>query len=234
MTTEERALLAAILAEPDDDTVRLAYADWLDENGRGERGEFIRVQVEVARTENYPGERYCAAANGLLRVGVPDCDGCGPCRLRGRARDLWRDAEANGWFDWTALGGFYLDNVESPDTMTGVVRRGFVGAVTVTGAEWLRYGDAISAAHPVTEVTLASGASVRVTHGDAEWATAVLTIASDGDDGHRWEWPGHFRRGTNIPEITAELFRMRWPSVRTFHLFPPPVRDQYAHWRATG
>jgi uncharacterized protein (TIGR02996 family) len=46
------ALLAAILAEPDEDTPRLAFADWLDEVG-GEaervRAEFIRVQIELTR-----------------------------------------------------------------------------------------------------------------------------------------------------------------------------------------
>jgi uncharacterized protein (TIGR02996 family) len=46
--TEEDSLLAAIAAEPDDDTVRLAYADWLDEHGQSERAEFIRVQCEHA------------------------------------------------------------------------------------------------------------------------------------------------------------------------------------------
>ncbi len=38
------ALLAAIIANPDDDTPRLVYADWLDENGDETRAEFIRVQ----------------------------------------------------------------------------------------------------------------------------------------------------------------------------------------------
>ena len=45
------ALLAAILAEPDEDTPRLAYADWLDEYG-GEaehvRAEFIRTQIALS------------------------------------------------------------------------------------------------------------------------------------------------------------------------------------------
>ena len=39
----ERALLAAIAASPDDDLPRLVYADWLDENGRPLRAEFIRL-----------------------------------------------------------------------------------------------------------------------------------------------------------------------------------------------
>ncbi len=46
---EADALLAAVLAEPHDDTPRLVYADWLDEHGQPERAEFIRVQVELAR-----------------------------------------------------------------------------------------------------------------------------------------------------------------------------------------
>ena len=56
MSTEERALLAAIVANPDDDTPRLVYADWLDEHADSlparrrasarARAELIRVQVE--------------------------------------------------------------------------------------------------------------------------------------------------------------------------------------------
>jgi uncharacterized protein (TIGR02996 family) len=47
--TEGDALYRAILADPDDDTPRLAYADWLCENGEDDRAEFIRVQCELAR-----------------------------------------------------------------------------------------------------------------------------------------------------------------------------------------
>lgn len=45
----QKALWQAILDDPDDDTARLVYADWLEENGEAERGQFIRVQVELAR-----------------------------------------------------------------------------------------------------------------------------------------------------------------------------------------
>ena len=50
--TDERALIAAIAADPDDDTVRLAYADFLEENGgdaNAARAEFIRAQIRLAR-----------------------------------------------------------------------------------------------------------------------------------------------------------------------------------------
>lgn len=48
--SDRDALLAAIRAQPDEDTPRLMFADWLQENGENERAEFIRTQVELART----------------------------------------------------------------------------------------------------------------------------------------------------------------------------------------
>jgi uncharacterized protein (TIGR02996 family) len=44
-----RGFLDYMVANIDEDTPRLAYADWLAENGQDERAEFIRVQVERAR-----------------------------------------------------------------------------------------------------------------------------------------------------------------------------------------
>lgn len=48
---DEAALLAAIIAYPDEDTPRLMYADWLDENGQPERAEFIRIQCAADADE---------------------------------------------------------------------------------------------------------------------------------------------------------------------------------------
>ena len=45
---QQEAFLAHIIANPDDDTPRLVYADWLDEHGQPERAEFIRLQIELA------------------------------------------------------------------------------------------------------------------------------------------------------------------------------------------
>lgn len=47
--TPDNPFLPALLADPDDDTLRLALADWLDENGRPARAEFIRVQIALSR-----------------------------------------------------------------------------------------------------------------------------------------------------------------------------------------
>ena len=55
--TDESALLAAIRAAPADDAPRLVYADWLDEHGRPEQAEFIRVQCDLARLDDAQWEQ---------------------------------------------------------------------------------------------------------------------------------------------------------------------------------
>lgn len=55
--SDEAALLRAIHAHPDDDTPRLVYADWLDDHGQPERAEFIRLQIEWARSSDDAAHR---------------------------------------------------------------------------------------------------------------------------------------------------------------------------------
>ena len=55
-TPDEAALLRTICATPADDLPRLVYADWLEENGRSERAEFIRLQVGLS--EQLPRSRH--------------------------------------------------------------------------------------------------------------------------------------------------------------------------------
>lgn len=47
-SSDEAGFLQAILDSPDDDGIRLIYADWLEERG-DPRGEFIRLQCHLAR-----------------------------------------------------------------------------------------------------------------------------------------------------------------------------------------
>lgn len=49
MLSDRDALFAAVCANPEEDTPRLMFADWLDEHGEPERAEFIRLQCELAR-----------------------------------------------------------------------------------------------------------------------------------------------------------------------------------------
>jgi uncharacterized protein (TIGR02996 family) len=50
--SDEKALLAAIWEHPHEDTPRLMYADWLQENDQTERARFIRLQCEITRVND--------------------------------------------------------------------------------------------------------------------------------------------------------------------------------------
>ncbi len=73
--SEDLAFLRAVLARPEDNTLRLVYADWLDERD-DLRATFLRLEVELNQTE--PGvrsgelrERLHQVRSHLIVVGWP-------------------------------------------------------------------------------------------------------------------------------------------------------------------
>ena len=67
---DRESLLRAITANPDEDTPRLALADWLDENGEPERAELVRVQCELSRLPPKPRELFVADGAGTRMEGL--------------------------------------------------------------------------------------------------------------------------------------------------------------------
>ena len=67
-------LLAAVRAAPDDDLPRLVLADWLEENGEGERAEFIRWQCEWAKRRAVDAPLLTLQAARLFVCGKQDAD----------------------------------------------------------------------------------------------------------------------------------------------------------------
>src|SRR5262245_31791010 len=49
LTPEDYDFIRQILASPDDDAPRLAYADWLEQHGERGRAKLIRYQIEAVR-----------------------------------------------------------------------------------------------------------------------------------------------------------------------------------------
>jgi uncharacterized protein (TIGR02996 family) len=110
--TDHDALVAAICNEPDEDTPRLALADWLEENDEPERAAFIRAQIELARTA--PWEPFAVLCRWRrrewltgkpFRATLPPVDGFHVewheeafhrglgCRLNVRSLVSWEQAE---------------------------------------------------------------------------------------------------------------------------------------------
>src|SRR5688572_28533125 len=82
--TERAAFLEVIKAQPDDTTTPLVFADWLTEQGEGERGELVRLQVELAKLER--GWGRCSS------YGHCTCRWCVP---KARVREL--EARLSAW-----------------------------------------------------------------------------------------------------------------------------------------
>jgi uncharacterized protein (TIGR02996 family) len=164
------ALLAAVIAAPDEDDPRLVMADWYDENGDHARAEFIRVQCRIADLQ-----RDCRCGS-CVRIRGGGQHHNGPCAvdkerdelpdgtsrqafLRRRERELWcrRSGWHKSWFQPLPVTSYFtLGEVECESDLQPrfLMRRGFPGAVRLSAADWRAHGDAIRAAHPVTRVTL--------------------------------------------------------------------------------
>jgi uncharacterized protein (TIGR02996 family) len=125
MTGDERAFLDAICAHPDDDTARLVYADWLAEHDEADRGEFIRVEIELARTP-------------------PESEGAERRRsvLFGRRTELLKKHKT-AW-----LAPF------APFAKESAFERGFVQALELSANTFLQHAETWFARTPLTRVKI--------------------------------------------------------------------------------
>jgi uncharacterized protein (TIGR02996 family) len=225
--TERDAFLKAILADPDEDSHRLVFADWLTENGDADRGEFIRVQCELARRWPLapPGTAYYDFPPGKRR-GCPEYQ-----RLLARARELWehvpRGRTCTSGYTWTLplgdLFGEHLSSVQEwfcignfSESVRWTCRRGFVESVTCRGDDWVRHGDAVLAEHPVREVVLTepAGFAARPEYGgfrlDADTEKRVAaTTAVQAECYRRVARAGESRGET----VSLAILGVVWPGV---------------------
>ena len=163
MTAEEASILYAIRLQPDEDTVRLVYADWLDEHGQPERAEFIRVQCELAKLSSQghgSSEAECPVITAKKKRGGPGGQMMPSCRVcddafdmeyreremfkGGGGIDLWSDvpwATEKTQLTVTTLAretGFRVGPSEGhPLDVTLVFRRGFADEVRLGLAAFL-------------------------------------------------------------------------------------------------
>ncbi len=174
--TDVEALLKAILADPDDNTVRLIYADAIEET-QPERAEFIRVQIELA---SFPLEVGSLRQNdnlGLVLEGGIDTT----------FRWMGKPVTTEQIERFLRLGTFLKREAEliigSPDKSWGAnasvsdmlsksgcwwayrgndpkwqFSRGFADHFTMQWRSWQTLSPAILADHPVRKVTLTTPA----------------------------------------------------------------------------
>ena len=169
MTTTQHpdwpAFLSAIIADPADDTVRLAAADFLEENGDPDRAAFIRIQIDLARLVA-DGERKNQDAIDRLRL--KEREFLGPLSLNVK---LWA-AEACPELVTMTVG----DGVGIDVAVTGSERlawgRGFVEGVTCPAELWARHGSAVRRRQPIRRVILTGCDRV----GRGQWYAIIPSI----------------------------------------------------------
>jgi uncharacterized protein (TIGR02996 family) len=164
--SQEQAFLADICANPDDDGVRLIYADWLTERegpGDRERAEFIRVQCQ---SQHLPP---CACSYGRVLTSS-SCRRClailRELQLRGEMQDRLRDE----WISWGECGRLRW-------WWAWEFRRGFVEHITLAAADWCRYAERLRATQPIREVTLTTSFDIQIT--PAQSGRVRLHVAGD-------------------------------------------------------
>ncbi len=123
---DREALYAAILAHPDEDTPRLVFADYLEENGDAKYAAFIRKQIDLAQ--------------------VPEWDA-----LWVRAWNRDRDALTGRGFD--TFVPKLPDGIDLPSLTS--FRRGFVWHIESTDTgPFLKHADELFAALPIQALTI--------------------------------------------------------------------------------
>ena len=191
--TDGTDLLAAILAHPEEDTPRLMYADWLDENGQPERAEFIRLQIAVNRIESDFRQKVSAIVVEGIAIkatfSTPEL-----LAARSREKRLLPNNLDGPEYDWAgpAVSSCFL---EKPFDW----HRGFIRSGRCEAAGWFQHGEAILAAHPIRRVRLTTMPTAAAGWNDGTNETLLAWLSC--------RWPGvefGLPKFGRLVEITSE------------------------------
>lgn len=217
MQTDGDALLAAILANPADDTVRLVYADWLDDRGEpgdAERAEFIRLGCQVA-ADSRPCD--CVEVPDPKRPSKKLKAECEPCHDKRQLSYLLYSQAANLVVPfvrpWQGLS--IGKNSIAVHTVAGIeiemeFARGFAASVKCSADQWIEHGDAILRYHPVADVEL----TTTPTNQDVEHEQTGLHEHRYRVRGKDWHPEQQCEAASEQRAIYFGLFALTWRGVR--------------------
>jgi uncharacterized protein (TIGR02996 family) len=226
-------LLRSIIANPDEDTPRLMFADWLDESGKPAAqtwARFIRQQIETSRT----GGPDTADTRSLFEGGWEEwfghlwqkpsvesgfCDSTYHGYMHPAIFNFWSDVGDDE--SWTA-------NADKTDyypvgicdySCWWLVQRGFISVCRGSWSFWALHADALCRTQPVTDVILSTAPT---------WESLLIDFrsASEFDVAGRVFSRREMEttaKTFNVPPMEA-LWRLRWPSVRTWSTAPDDKR----------
>lgn len=164
--TAADAMLADILANPDDDLPRLVFADWLMEQpdaGSQARGLFIAAEIALVREDVASHEFMIDCREAGFYGTALACSRCKRHHELTKQRDrALRSVQAMA--DHLGLSGATVStgakwlritcDTEQGATLEVHFDRGFVDAVHCPAGDWLKAGPALVRRHPVRRVEI--------------------------------------------------------------------------------
>jgi uncharacterized protein (TIGR02996 family) len=187
MEAEQRALLDAVLRDPEDDTVRLAYADWLDEHRTLSKCGCIEIyNSRRLRGSAYPG---CVTCDGtgispknelhakLIRLQID------LARQKRKKREQLEEQDAvidrlAYWLlnDPQTLPVTMLLGISTGPHRRVWIHRGFVRRWTLPMDVWIRWHAALLVMHPIQEVVISRFNNTAEQNNTAVWLENMPAI----------------------------------------------------------
>jgi uncharacterized protein (TIGR02996 family) len=142
--SHEEAFLRDILANPDDDTPRLVFADWLEER-ENPHGDFIRTELQLDRVLNGSPSRHALEYRARQLLCISD----GRFRFEGKVS---QELEARDNDLLSRCGARWVGPVAGLANYWGF-RRGFVQEVGLSGRQFLKNAEDLFRFAPVMHVS---------------------------------------------------------------------------------
>lgn len=227
MADQHERFLRTICERPDDDTPRLIFADWLEEQGQEQRAQWIRVQIELAKLDK-PASATQFKVGNEVRFDYELCMACaeleeGQCRWH-----ALKEVEDNLWWsfyphtvpggvpDWLKLFPDYPTEIcnqhekhctrscvpeGAPLHLLLTWRRGFPASVDCHQEAWLKWGPQIVQRAPVVDISLCDRAPLRY-HDEAAQMFWWMWLCYPG---------GYYATAHSSSHLSVELYR--WQSI---------------------
>jgi uncharacterized protein (TIGR02996 family) len=196
------AFIRRICEEPDEDTHRLVFADWLDDHDESERAEFIRLHC-LGRLSAAKGRIRLVrkAIGGAIRILWPGGRG-------GLVASGWKSplltvrTDQNNVYSGGRIGEYVFGEVVPRPKL--VLARGFVERVICAAVDWTANADSLVKTHPVREVTLTTVPPVEIAFDQRE-PTKMCRLV--GQSAVRGRFANHEAYETVALSLLGQRFR---------------------------
>lgn len=176
MTAEEKGLLDDVVANPEDMTPRLVYADWCLDNGQADRAQLIRLQMEIWDAQK---DCWCGRKDGghTFTGGQHHNGPCAGTQVRFQNEDgMW--PRADHWIQlmlskyasrWARFEEFAPARIFDPAYGGFDFQRGFPEVIKTRVHLWTIYGRRIVELAPITYVEFTDWSPLIESNGEWCW-----------------------------------------------------------------